>query len=109
MADIFTYNFPKARRGDTYNDVQFTVKMNGSAVNLVGAVIVMTVCNRALVVCNTFSTANNKLVIIDGINGVFSTALGIVSMPVGEYSYTIRITFVDTTVKTWIEGLFIVK
>ena len=103
------YNFPDAKRGDTYNDVSFTINVNGALQDLTGANIRMWLTSVGQQPPSAdFNTTNGKLLITNAAGGVFKTNIGIVTLKPGQYYYDIQITFTNGTVKTWIEGIFIV-
>ena len=108
MSKTTIYNFPNAKRGDTYNDVIFTINVNSSAQNLTGANIQMWLIGPGGHKVAEFNTQNQKLLITNAVAGIFKTNFGIVSLPVFGYNYDIQITFPNGTVKTWIEGKFTV-
>lgn len=109
MSKTTKYNFPDAKRGDTYNDVSFTINVNGVAQDLTGAAIKMWLVNaNQQSPAADFNTVNGKLIITNAVGGIFRTNIGIVLLPAAQYYYDIQITFFNGTVKTWIEGTFTV-
>jgi hypothetical protein len=98
-------------QGDTFEAVNFEVKKNNTAVNLTGAVIKMQLkkeCGGVPILSFT-SVANAGLTITSAANGLFKINKQIINIPEYNYSYDIEITFADGTVKTWVEGNFVVK
>lgn len=105
MSKTTKYNFPDAKRGDTYNDVSFTINVNGVAQDLTGANIRMWLINATQQLpAADFNTVNGKLVITNATSGIFKTNVGIVLLPATQYYYDIQITFTNGVIKTWIEG-----
>lgn len=105
MSITTKYNFPDAKRGDTYNDVSFTINVNGTAQDFTGATIRMWLVNSSQQVpAADFNTTNGKLIITNATGGVFKTNIGIVLLDAAQYYYDIQITFANGTIKTWIEG-----
>lgn len=105
MSKTTKYNFPDAKRGDTYNDVSFTINVNGSAQDLTGAAIRMWLIDASQQIpAGDFNTVNGKLIITNAAAGVFKTNIGIVTLQPAQYYYDIQITFTNGTIKTWIEG-----
>ena len=98
-------------QGDTFEAVNFEVKKNNTAVNLTGAVIKMQLkkeCGGVPILSFT-SVANAGLTITSAANGLFKINKQIINIPEYNYSYDIEIIFADGTVKTWVEGNFVVK
>ena len=109
MSKTTKYNFPDAKRGDTYNDVSFTINVNGIAQDLTGASIKMWLVNaNQQAPAADYNTINGRLIITNATAGVFKTSIGIVLLTVAQYYYDIQITFANGVVKTWIEGTFTV-
>lgn len=112
MAYQQTYNFPAAIKGDTYNDVEFTVnsKINNviTPKDLTGCSIRMWIVNKTTKATTlNLSTSNGKIVITDAVAGKFKVVCGIVDIPVDSYIYDIEIKFTTGVVKTWIKGAFL--
>lgn len=98
-------------QGDTFEAVNFEVKKNNTAVNLTGAVIKMQLkkeCGGVPILSFT-SVGSAGLTITSAANGLFKINKQIINIPEYNYSYDIEITFADGTVKTWVEGNFVVK
>lgn len=104
---IVTYDFPKHRRGNTYDGTVFTVTLNGVARDLTGASIKMSLKTGKDVTASVLdlTTANGKIT-IDSPNtlGKFRVPPQIITVPPAIYFYDIQITFSDLTVKTYVEG-----
>lgn len=104
MALNFTHT-----KGDTFNEVAFEVKKNGTAVNLTGAVIKMQLrkdyndISPALAL-TTVSSAG--LTITNASNGHFKINAQIIDIEVYNYVYDIQFTLSDGSVKTYVKGGF---
>lgn len=91
---------PEAESGDTYEGVEFTLTVNGSAKNLTSAAIVMTINTQG-----TLTTEDSGgLTITDAGNGVFTVDQQVISYEAGNHNYKIVFTFSDGSVKNYIDG-----
>lgn len=102
----FEYNFPNHINGDTFNGIQFEVKVNNTAINLTGATIAMQL-RESIVGVNPidFSTTNSKITIVDAVNGKFKINKQIVQAPICKtYLYDIQITLQNSDNYTYIKG-----
>lgn len=98
-------------KGDTFEAVNFAVVKNAVALSLTGAVIKMQLkkeCNGVAILALT-SVASAGLTITNAAGGLFKINQQIINIDEFNYVYDIQITFSDGTVKTWVEGNFIVK
>ncbi len=98
-------------KGDTFEAVNFAVVKNTVALNLTGAVIKMQLkkeCGGVAILSFT-SVASAGLTITNAAGGLFKINKQIINIPEYNYLYDIEITFADGTVKTWVEGNFVVK
>ena len=98
-------------QGDTFEEVNFAVVKNSVALNLTGAVIKMQLkkeCGGVPILSFT-SVASAGLTITNAVGGLFKINKQIINIPEFNYLYDIEITFSDGTVKTWVEGNFVVK
>ncbi len=89
-----------ARQGDTWDGASFTIRVNGVLKNLTGAVVVMLVSDNH----GTLLSLEPIVTITNAVDGVFQVDPQILPLKRGVYSHTIRITFLDGSVKTWIFG-----
>ena len=94
--------------GTTYNGAEFTVNVNGSPLNLVGA-------SAKMQIRYSFDTAvlyefsfGSGLTLTDPVNGKFVFDNQIITIPPGKYKYDILITLANGTVKIYPSGSFIV-
>ena len=98
-------------KGDTFEAVNFAVVKNTVALNLTGSVIKMQLkkeCDGVAILALT-SVASAGLTITNAAGGLFKINQQIINIPEFNYIYDIQITFADGTVKTWVEGNFVVK
>ena len=98
-------------KGDTFEAVNFAVVKNTVALSLTGAVIKMQLkkeCDGVAILSLT-SVASAGLTITNAAGGLFKINQQIINIPEFNYIYDIQITFADGTVKTWVEGNFVVK
>jgi hypothetical protein len=98
-------------KGDTFEAVNFAVLKNTVALNLTGAVIKMQLkkeCGGVAILSFT-SVASAGLTITNAAGGLFRINKQIINIPEYNYLYDIEITFADGSVKTWVEGNFVVK
>lgn len=98
-------------KGDTFEAVNFAVVKNTVALSLTGAVIKMQLkkeCDGVAILSLT-SVASAGLTITNAAGGLFKINQQIINIPEFNYVYDIQITFADGTVKTWVEGNFVVK
>jgi hypothetical protein len=98
-------------QGDTFEAVNFAVIKNAVVLNLTGAVIKMQLkkeCGGVAILSFT-SVASAGLTITNAAGGLFRINKQIINISEYNYVYDIEITFADGTVKTWVEGNFVVK
>jgi hypothetical protein len=96
-------------KGDTFDQVNFELKVNGIAKNLTGATIRMQLrksADEATTALSLTSVANAGITITSPLNGLFRINTQIIDIPVFDYEYDVEITFSDATVKTYISGYF---
>ena len=98
------YNFPDHISGDTFDGTSFTIKVNSSPLNLIGASVTLTLEGGKETI--TLSTLNHRLAFSD------NPADGIVVLPRqvitvtegGLYKYKIVFTLASGSIKTYITG-----
>jgi len=98
-------------QGDTFEAVNFAVVKNAVVLNLTGAVIKMQLkkeCGGVAILSFT-TVASAGLTITNAAGGLFKINKQIINIPEYNYLYDIEITFADGSVKTWVEGNFVVK
>jgi hypothetical protein len=95
-------------KGNTFEAVNFEVKINTVAVSLVGATIKMQLrkeCGGVIGLTLT-SVASAGITITDAALGKFKINKQIIDIAPYNYYYDIEIKFADNTVKTWVKGMF---
>jgi len=104
MALNFTHT-----KGDTFNEVAFEVKKNGTAINLTGATIKMqlrklyTDVSAAL---SLTSASSAGITITNASAGQFKINEQIIDIEVFNYVYDIQFTLSSGKVKTYVKGGF---
>jgi hypothetical protein len=96
-------------KGDTFDQVNFELKVNNVAKNLTGATIRMQLrktADDATIVLSLTSVGNAGITITSPTTGLFKINSQVINIPVSDYVYDIEITFSDGTVKTYISGYF---
>jgi len=102
-----SYNFTH-KRGDTFKEVNFAYLLNGSPINLTGATIKMQLRKECggLVALNLTSVANAGITITNASGGLFKINKQIINIAEYDYLYDIQITFADSTVESYLDGVF---
>ena len=107
-----TYNFPNHIKGDTMQEVVFTITVNDNPLDLTGAEINMdmrlSTDIRTLAKRFTSTGGDPTIEITNAAGGIFKVIEQIVDVPAGTYNYDIEITLADETVKTYIAGTWII-
>lgn len=95
-------------KGDTFEQVNFEVKINDVAVDLTDAVIRMQLRKQygGVVGLSLTSVDDAGITIDDALNGLFSINRQVINIEPFNYLYDIEIEFADGTIKTWISGNF---
>jgi hypothetical protein len=96
-------------KADTFDQVNFELKVNTVAKNLTGAIIRMqlrTNADNTNIALSLTSVASAGITITSAVNGLFKINTQIIDIPVYDYEYDIEITFSDATVKTYVSGIF---
>lgn len=104
MALNFTHT-----KGDTFNEVAFEVKKNGTALNLTGATIKMQLRKEYSDVSPTLSltsVSNAGLTITNATSGHFKINEQRIDIEVYNYVYDIQFSFASGEVKTYVKGGF---
>ena len=104
MALNFTHT-----KGDTFNEVAFEVKKNGTALNLTGATIKMQLrkdYNDVTPTLSLTSVSNAGLTITNATSGHFKINEQIINIEVFNYVYDIQFTLSSGEVKTYVKGGF---
>ena len=105
---IATYNFKPHRRGDTFNGLSLTYKLNGAPVDLTGASIRMHLRRTAGdgQVALPLDTDNDGIVITDPAGGNFHIPAQIIDIAPHCYRYDLEITLSNGVRKTRMQGEF---
>jgi len=96
-------------KGDTFDEVNFELKINDAVVNLTGSTIRMQLRKNADDVTPALSltsVANAGITINAPTLGQFKINQQIIDIPIGEYLYDIQLTYATGVVKTYIKGTF---
>jgi hypothetical protein len=97
-------------KGDTFNLVNFEVKVNDVAVDLTDSVVKMQLRKEycGVVGLSLTSVASAGITITDAPNGKFKINKQIIDIPAYNYIYDIEIHFDNNDVKTWVSGNFLI-
>lgn len=104
MALNFTHT-----KGDTFNEVAFEVKKNGTAINLTGATIRMQLRKEysdVSAVLSFTSVGSAGITITTAASGLFKINAQIIDIEVYNYVYDIQFTLASGEVKTYVKGGF---
>ena len=104
MALNFTHT-----KGDTFNEVAFEVKKNGTAINLTGATIKMQLrkCYSDVTSALALTSVSSAGITITGASaGQFKINAQIIDIEVFNYVYDIQFTLSSGEVKTYVKGGF---
>lgn len=104
MALNFTHT-----KGDTFNEVAFEVKKNGTAINLTGATIRMQLRKEyedVTPALSLTSAASAGITITNASSGLFKINAQIINIEVFNYVYDIQFTLSSGEVKTYVKGGF---
>lgn len=98
------------KKGDTFDEVAFQVKINDVVVDLTGATIKMQLRKNyddTVAALSLTSVSSAGITITDAETGQFKINKQIIDIEVYNYVYDIQITLADGTVKSsWISGGF---
>jgi hypothetical protein len=96
-------------KADTFDQVNFELKVNDVVKNLTGAVIRMQLrktADDATPALSLTSVGGAGITITSPTTGLFRINAQIIDIPVFDYEYDIEIRFADNTVKTYVQGIF---
>jgi hypothetical protein len=96
-------------KADTFDQVNFELKVNNVAKDLTGAIIRMqlrTNADNTTPALSLTSVGSAGITITSPLSGLFRINAQIIDIPVYDYEYDIEIRFADNTVKTYISGIF---
>jgi len=99
----------KHKKGDTFEAVNFEVKINYTPLDFTGGVIRMQLRKEygGLVALSLTSVANAGITITDAVNGLFKINQQIIDIAAFNYIYDIEFDY-DGLVKTYVDGKFII-
>lgn len=104
------YNFPAHINNDTFDGVTFNLKVDGSPVDLTDCVIKMQLKKQPSLTAILELSTESGIEIVHAVNGVFKVSQQIISVATpDQYKYDIQITFPDEKVRTYIEGVWLIK
>jgi hypothetical protein len=97
------------KKGDTFEAVDFELKINDVEVDLTDTIIRMQVRQNygAAIVLNFTSVDDEGITITDAVNGLFKINQQIIDIPAFNYIYDIQFDF-DGEIKTYISGNFVI-
>jgi hypothetical protein len=96
-------------KGDTFEEVDFAIKLNGLAMDLTGAVIRMQLKKTqdlTFAYLSLTSVASAGITITNAIGGLFKINQQIIDIEVFNYAYDVELTFASGVVKTYLAGTF---
>lgn len=96
------------KRGDTFDEVLFELKKDGTAIDLTSAIIKMQLRKAAggPIFLEFTSVASAGITITDASAGKFKINSVIINLEANVYLYDIEITFASGEVRTWVSGQF---
>jgi hypothetical protein len=96
------------KRGDTFDEVLFELKKDGTAIDLTGAIIKMQLRKAAggPIFLEFTSVSSAGITITDASAGKFKINSVIINLEANVYLYDIEITFASGEVRTWVSGQF---
>ena len=99
----------KHKKGDTFDEVVFQVKINNIVVDLTGATIKMQLRKNysdTSAALSLTSVSSAGITITDAATGQFKINSQIIDIEVYNYVYDIQITLASGVVKTYVQGGF---
>lgn len=97
------------KRGDTFEAVEFEIKINEVAVDLTDTVIRMQLRKEygGIIALNLTSVDDAGITITDAVNGLFKINEQIINIEACNYIYDIQFDF-DGEIKTYVSGNFLI-
>ena len=106
MAVIQTSNLRDRVKNDTFRSVEFILEKNDLPIDLTGVSIAIQFryrCKTGKVVKNI--STGSGITITDAVNGTFEIdEFTPVDWEIGTYYYDVQITFIDGSIKTYVQG-----
>jgi NADH:ubiquinone oxidoreductase subunit K len=99
------------KKGDTFEAVNFEILVNSVALNLTGATLRMQLRKEfgGVVFLSLTSVASAGITITNAVSGLFKINKQIINIDASNYIYDIELTKADGTVKTYINGNFLIS
>jgi hypothetical protein len=96
-------------KGDTFDEVAFSIKINNVALDLTGAIIKMQlkkISDLTISLLSLTSVAAAGITITNATGGLFKINQQIIDIEVFNYAYDIQLTLASGVVKTYVSGTF---
>jgi hypothetical protein len=96
-------------KGDTFDEVAFSIKINNIVLDLTGAVIKMQLkksSDLTIALLSLTSVAAAGITITNATGGLFKINQQIIDIEVFNYAYDIQLTLASGVVKTYVSGTF---
>jgi hypothetical protein len=96
-------------KGDTFDEVAFSIKINNVALDLTGATIKMQLkksSDLTIALLSLTSVAAAGITITNTTGGLFKINQQIIDIEVFNYAYDIQLTLASGVVKTYVSGTF---
>ncbi len=96
-------------KGDTFDEVAFSIKINNVALDLTGATIKMQLkksSDSTIASLSLTSAASAGITITSPAGGLFKINEQIIDIEVFNYAYDIQLTLASGVVKTYVSGTF---
>jgi hypothetical protein len=96
-------------KGDTFDEVAFSIKINNVALDLTGATIKMQlkkISDLTIALLSLTSVAAAGITITNATGGLFKINQQIIDIDVFNYAYDIQLTLASGVVKTYVSGTF---
>jgi len=98
------FNFPAHRKGDTFSELQFTLRQNGDPLNLNGASILFQVRTSPTGELIISLSVGDGITIKDAVGGVFSIDEQIIDIVSALYYYELEVTLDSGFRLTYLTG-----
>jgi hypothetical protein len=97
-------------KGDTFEEVNFAMILNSAVLNLTGCTLRMQLRKEygGVIFLSLTSVASAGITITNASGGLFKINRQIINIDAGNYIYDIELIKADGTVKTYINGNFVI-
>lgn len=97
-------------KGDTFEEVNFAMILNSAVLNLTGCTLRMQLRKEygGVIFLSLTSVASAGITITNAAGGLFKINRQIINIDAGNYIYDIELIKADGTVKTYINGNFVI-